>query len=364
MNPASKIRVAVLMGGPSEERDVSLETGRTICRNLDRDRYEVLPIEITADLRWILHAPDWLEKGRGLKDVVGAGGTPGGLSRELEADDAAYVRVDALRHDHPVDVAFIAMHGPFGEDGTVQGLLEGIGVPYTGSGVLASALAMDKIQSKVILRHYGIPTPDWIDVPRRRWEEDREGVRRAVAEQVGFPCVPKPNNSGSSIGIRIVRDAGDLADALDAAFAVAERVLVEKAVAGVELTCGVLGTTGGGSEALPVTEIVPPDGEFFDYHNKYSGRTQEICPARIPEAAARQARELAVRTHDVLGCVGFSRTDFILTGDGLTVLELNSIPGLTEVSLLPQQAKAAGIEFPKLLDRIIALALERWATPG
>lgn len=362
----NRIRVAVLMGGPSPERDVSMETGRVICKWLNREKYEVTPIEITWDRRWVVHDQKWLESGPQLSQLVKAGARPGEGTRDADAEDStqeaasftAGKSIDAVRDAHGIDVAFIAMHGTFGEDGTVQGLLEAFGIPYTGSGVMASALAMDKIKTKEILRYQGIPTPDWVSLSRRGWQQERARILGDFIAPLGLPCVVKPCRQGSSVGISIVKEEAQMADAIDEALRHDTEVLLEAYVKGRELTCAVLGEPK--TEAvipLPPTEIVFA-GEFFDYQSKYTGETQEICPADLSPDENAAVQELACRTHAALGARGFSRTDFILNDEGLHVLELNTIPGMTQVSLYPQAARAAGIEFDQLLDRMVELALE------
>lgn len=359
----NRTRVAVLMGGPSPERDVSLETGRVICQWLNPDKYEVIPIEITWDRQWVVHDGQWLESAPQLSQLVKSGSRPGkgGQQEKETADEAAHSAgksIDQVRNEHGIDVAFIAMHGTFGEDGTVQGLLEAFGIPYTGSGVLASALAMDKIKTKEILRYQGIPTPDWVSLTRRGWQQQRELILDTYVQPLGLPCVVKPCRQGSSVGISIVREAGQLPGAIDEALSLDTEVLVEAYVKGRELTCAVLGEPK--TEAvvpLPPTEIIFT-GDFFDYESKYAGETKEVCPAELPPDVTEAVQDLACRTHAALGCRGFSRTDFILNDDGLQVLELNTIPGMTQVSLYPQAARAAGIEFDALMDRMVELALE------
>jgi D-alanine-D-alanine ligase len=254
-----------------------------------------------------------------------------------------------------IDVAFLALHGPYGEDGTIQGMLDLIGVPYVGSGTLASALAMDKVMAKTVLGAAGVPVPRGLVLERSALRADPDGLAaRAVAQ--GLPAVVKPACQGSSIGMSLVSEARAMRAALQEAFEYDSRVLVEERVVGGELTVGVVGNRE--LEALPVVEIVPKH-EFFDYQAKYDpGLTDEICPARIPDEVAATAKELAKRSHRALGCRGLSRTDMIHSARGLVVLEVNTMPGMTVNSLLPKAARAAGIEFADLLDRLVRLALE------
>jgi len=309
------------MGGRSAEREVSLSTGRQVLEALDPQRYEPFPVD-TAYL--------------GMPALAGAEPPLFGRNRP--------------------DVAVICLHGRFGEDGTIQGMLELLDIPYTGSGVLASALAMNKVMAKKLYRIEGIPTPPDVTVHGRGEAEAYLRELRAGTAAVLCPAVVKPSEQGSTIGISIVEDPADMPAALDNALAFDGEVLVEKFVRGIEITAPVLGNDE--LECLPLVEIVPSSG-FYDYEAKYTpGATDEIVPARISPEHTRLARELAVRAHRALGCRGFSRTDMLVADDGIWVLETNTIPGMTPTSLLPRSAAAAGIPFPRLLDRMIELALE------
>jgi len=349
----SRVRVAVLMGGPSPEREVSLGSGRLIMAALDPQRYEVLPVEVMKDGQWML--------GRGSAPALPAPeqtASVGALAPRLPRAEA--IGIDRVMAQGRIDVALIAMHGPYGEDGTVQGLLELAGVPYTGSGVLASALAMDKLRSRQLCAFNDIPVPATIAVTRRRLDEEWEALASEVAATLGYPCVAKPNGLGSSIGVTIVRAAEGLRGGLERALEFGELALVEEYIRGTEITGPVLDDPETGpAAALPLIEIVPRR-EFFTYEAKYTpGGSDEICPARLaPELTAR-AQALAVRAHEVLGCRDMSRVDMFVRGDQVIVLEVNTIPGMTETSLLPQAARAAGLSFPALLDRLVAAALRR-----
>ncbi len=309
----TKLRVALLAGGVSAERDVSLKSAQQVYSALDKDKYDVM--------------------------------------RYDPRDDLARLVQDAPR----IDVALIILHGRLGEDGTIQGFLDSLGIPYQGSGVLGSALAMNKILSKRIYEQEGLPVAPYVVADRAR--PPAPGV---VVEQLGLPVVVKPEHEGSSIGLSIVRDAKALPDALHKAWAYDRRCLVEKYIPGIEVTGGVLGNDD--LQALPLVEIVPGEQfEFFDYEAKYTpGATKEICPARLSPELTRKAQELALRAHQALCCRGYSRTDMMvnLAEEKIYVLETNTIPGMTQTSLFPQAAAAAGIPFPQLLDRLIALALE------
>lgn len=307
-----KLTVALLAGGKSAEREVSLKSGDQVYQALDKERYDVLRYDPRDDLPR--------------------------LAREADK----------------IDVALIILHGRLGEDGTVQGFLDLLNIPYQGSGVLGSAVAMNKILSKRLYVQEGLPVPPYAIM-------DRSGLQDSpgVVKELGLPLVVKPEHEGSSIGLSIVHDEKQLAKALEDAWVYDRLCLLEKYMDGIEVTGAVLGNDS--LEALPLIEIIPgKDYEFFDYNAKYlPGATEEICPARIsPELTAR-AQEYAKRAHQVLHCRGYSRTDMIVLGDEIFILETNTIPGMTQTSLFPQAAAAAGISFARLLDRLIDLALEK-----
>jgi D-alanine-D-alanine ligase len=304
-------RVAVLMGGTSAEREVSLNTGA----------------QVAGALRGRGHAVE-------------------------EIDSANLGFIERLRSGG-FDVVFICLHGRFGEDGTVQGLLELLRLPYVGSGVLASALAMDKVMSKQIFVAAGLRTPEWVVV---RAGEPVDVAR--VAATLGPDLVVKPVIEGSSVGMSIVHDVAGLPSALDLAFTHDRTVLVERFIAGVEVTVGVLGNDD--PVALPTLEIVP-EHEFYDYESKYvPGMSRHIIPARVSEQAASECQRMALAAHQALGCRGISHAVTIVADNGeVYLLEVNTIPGMTRTSLVPDAARAAGVEFPELCERLIELALER-----
>ncbi|HKX18026.1 MAG TPA: D-alanine--D-alanine ligase [bacterium] len=358
-----RLRVAVLFGGPSAERQVSLWSGTRVLGAIDPAKYDALPVEITAEGKW-LPRPDLLKlPAAGTGDAAGgpasSGPTPPASSSAVPTLAAASHHIDEVVREGEVDVVFVALHGQYGEDGTVQGLLELLGIPYTGSGVLASALAMDKLRSRQVLQASGLPVPAWIQLDGGEWPRGRAEFARRVARDLGYPCVVKPNAQGSSIGVTIVRDEAGLDAAIESALEFDNVVLVEEYLHGTELTCGILEDPATGvPQPLPVIEIVP-QREFFTYEAKYQGASEEICPARIPGPMAEKAQQLALRAHQVLGCEGFSRVDLFLCGTDVIVLEVNTIPGLTEGSLIPLAARAGGIEYGELLDRMIGAALRR-----
>jgi D-alanine-D-alanine ligase len=307
-------RVAVLKGGRSLERQVSLRSGARVEDALERLGHDVVALDVGQDL------------------------------------------IARLREASP-DVAFIAMHGRDGEDGTVQELLEILDIPYTGSGVLACVRATDKVLAKHLMIEAGIPTPEFFAFSETAFRElGAADALPAIEERLRFPIVVKPSSQGSALGIKFARSAADVPAALVAAFSYDSRVLLERYVDGRDLAVSILD-----GEPLPVVEAVPTGDGFYDFEARYEiGRTEFVCPAALPDGLTEEAQELAVRTYELLGCSAFGRVDLMLGADGeLTVLEANPIPGLTETSLLPQAAEAAGISFDELVGRIVELALER-----
>jgi D-alanine-D-alanine ligase len=307
-------RVAVLKGGRSLERQVSLRSGARVEDALKRLDHEVVAIDVALDL------------------------------------------IRRLRETAP-DVAFIAMHGRDGEDGTVQELLEILDIPYTGSGVLACTRATDKVLAKHLMVEAGIPTPGFFGFNETAFRElGAAEALPAIEERLDFPIVVKPSSQGSALGIKFARSAADVPAALVAAFSYDSRVLLERHIDGRDLAVSILDDA-----PLPVVEAVPREEEFYDFEARYEiGRTDFVCPADLPDGLTERAQELAVRTYRLLGCSAFARVDLMLDAAGdLSVLEANPIPGLTETSLLPQAAEAAGVSFDELVGRILELALER-----
>lgn len=303
-------KVAVLMGGRSSEREISIKTGKQISQALRGEGYEVKEI-----------------------DPAGA------LVKDLK--------------DFQPDVVFIALHGKYGEDGTIQGLLELLGFPYTGPGVLSSALCMDKVIAKKVMCYEGIPTPSFQVIT----EQLEDGAMENLIKELGLPLVVKPSKQGSAIGVSIVRKTGELEKALTEALKYDQAVLVEEYIDGTELTAAVLGTNN--PRVLPLIEIVS-ETEFYDFTAKYSpGMSHHIIPARISPEAARKVEELALRTYRAMDCRQLSRVDFMLNSEGEPfVLETNTIPGMTETSLFPESAKAAGISFTELVSLLADEAFE------
>jgi D-alanine-D-alanine ligase len=263
--------------------------------------------------------------------------------------------VSRLREERP-DVVFVALHGPGGEDGTVQELLEILGLPYTGPGVAACALCMDKVAAKHEMRTAGLPTPDWAAFNATAFRElGAADTLEEIEQQLGFPLVVKPASQGSSLGVEIASSREEVPQALIAAFSYDDRVLLERHVKGRELAVSVLG-----GEPLPIVEAIPREEDFFNFEARYEiGRTDYVCPAELGEVETGGVQELARRTYETLGCSGFARVDLMLGDDGPEVLEVNAIPGLTDTSLFPMAAEAAGIDFTQLVERILASARAR-----
>jgi D-alanine-D-alanine ligase len=306
------VKVAVLKGGRSLERGVSLRSGARVEDALGRLGHEVVALDVGSDL------------------------------------------VKRLGAERP-DVAFVAMHGVGGEDGTAQELLEILGIPFTGPAADACARCMDKSLAKHAIREAGLPTPDWFAFSETAFRE--LGAADALGEierSLGFPLVVKPSRGGSSLGVKFAAGAGEIPQALVSAFSYDDRVLLERFVEGRELAVSVLG-----EEALPVVEAIPAKGDRYDFEARYEiGRTRFVCPAEIGEEERAAVTETALATYRALGCSGFARIDLILDAGGPQVLEANAIPGLTDTSLLPQAAEAAGMSFEQLVERILDLALE------
>ena len=312
------MKVAVLKGGRSLERGVSLRSGARVEDAVERLGHEVLSLDVGADL------------------------------------------VQRLAAERP-DVAFIALHGPDGEDGTAQELLEILGIPYTGPGVAACIRCMDKVLAKHQMRAKGIPTPDWFAFNATAFRglgaADALGV---IEERLGLPLIVKPTRQGSALGVKVAASQAELPAALVSAFSYDDRVLLERFVEGRELAVSVLG-----SEPLPIVEAIPHESDVFDFEARYEiGRTRFVCPAELAAEDSVAVSETALRAYGALGCSGFSRVDLMLGPDGPEVLEVNAIPGLTDTSLLPQAAEAAGMEFEQLVERILELARERASTPA
>jgi D-alanine-D-alanine ligase len=382
-----KLRVVVLFGGRSAEHEVSIESARSVLAALDPQRYDALPVAITPSGRWLppqrsralLAGGPVLGQGNAAADqATGAVTLPctaGGSGRSAaeidgsEHQPAAGASSNALAtvsNQLPeasaglreADVVIPLVHGTYGEDGTLQGVLEFSGVPYVGAGVAASAVGMDKHLMKMVLRAAGLPVLDWLLVERHVRRRDEAGVRRLVQERIGYPCFVKPSNMGSSVGVHKVRTPHDLDAALDDADRYDPKVLVERAAqAPREIECSVLGNHD------PIASLpgeVVPEREFYDYRAKYLEDSSELrIPAPLTPEQTQRVKQLSLAAFRTLDCAGMARVDLFLEGGTLWLNEINTIPGFTRISMYPKLWEASGVTYAQLLDRLITLAIER-----
>ncbi len=361
----SKVRLGIILGGRSAEHEVSLRSARSVLRAIDREKYDVTLIGISKDGKWLAGSDPLAALAAGDLSALSEAallGEPG--KRELLVRDAP-----AGRNAHAVrlstvaelDLIFPLLHGPFGEDGTVQGLLELADLPYVGSGVLASALAMDKAMCKEVLRAQGLPVVDWHLATRAMIAQDVAAVAAAAEAAFGYPLFTKPANLGSSVGVAKAHQRAELVDGLRQAARYDRRVLVERGLNAREIEVGVLGNDA--PVASVVGEVVPAH-EFYDYAAKYVDEGSALLiPAPIPAATAEQAREYAVRAFRAVDAAGLARVDFLLDRDSgaLYLSEINTLPGFTDISMYPRLWEASGVSYRELIDRLIGLALERQA---
>ena len=373
MTDFERPRVLIVFGGRSSEHEVSCATAAGILRAIDRDKWDVVPLGITKDGQWVPASDDpaLLEFKDGKGQSVEAGATrvaltPGGgslveLSYDGDPADPG-ARVVGARDLGRVDIVLPLLHGPYGEDGTIQGLLEMAEVRYVGCGVASSAVSMDKHLTKVVLAGAGIDVGRWELITPLQWEAD-QGACLERAAALGFPVFVKPCRAGSSVGISKVESREGLAVAIKEAQNYDPRVIVEAGVVGREVECGVLGgRSDWRSATAPLGEIEVPDGEFYDYEHKYVDDVVGlVCPAEVAPAYEERVRETALRAFDALECEGLARVDFFLDEDSGTVLvnEVNTMPGFTPISMFPQMWAAAGVDYPSLIDALLEEAAAR-----
>jgi D-alanine-D-alanine ligase len=367
MNQPAKPRVAVVFGGRSSEHAISCVTAGSVLEAIDRSVYEVVPIGIATDGRWVLESgdPERLRiEGPDRLPSVDADGATVALERVEKGTDLVVTEPSEPPHTlGEVDVVFPLLHGPFGEDGTIQGMLEMAGVRYVGAGVLASAVSMDKAYMKVVLKAAGLPVMPSFGLHAREWACDPQAIRDRAAE-LGYPLFVKPARGGSSIGIAKAHDASELDAAIEGALLHDPKVLVEVSAEGArEVECGVLQSPDGSAETSVPAEIrVTGEHEFYDFEAKYlpEEATELDVPADLPEETATELRALAARAFEAVGCEGLARVDFFVRPDGsLVVNELNTMPGFTPLSMFPRMWAASGVDYPTLVDRLIRLALAR-----
>lgn len=368
---SQRIRVGLLFGGRSGEHEVSLVSARSVMQALDPSRYDVVPLGIDKDGTWVLHSSALreLEAAAQRRQTALAVGQAAFDRESDEATESIALVAPSLGALIPadlpaLDVIFPVLHGPFGEDGTVQGLFELAGIPYVGAGVAASATGMDKVLMKALFRDAGLPTVPMETVYRWQTESDLPGVCDRLEASLGYPCFTKPANLGSSVGISKAHNRGELESGLRLAAEHDRKIVVEAGLAVREVECGVLGNDH--PIASVVGEIIP-SAEFYDYDAKYrSDATRLVIPAEIPEATADEIRALAISAFRAIDGSGLARVDFFLEKNSgrVYVNEINTMPGFTAVSMYPKLWEATGIAYPELVDRLIALALERHAGRG
>jgi len=355
------IRVALLFGGRSSEHGISCATAAGVLSAIDRDRFEVVPVGITRDGAWTLQPDDpQLFSLRAELPAVLDNGT-----RVRPPDTAASREFTLVAADGSesslgvIDVVFPILHGRFGEDGTVQGELELLDLPYVGNGVLASALAMDKHMTKSVLVAAGVEVAPWVTLTPSRWAADRELFERRI-RALGLPVFVKPSRAGSSVGVTKVADWSDLDAAVDVAFEEDKTVLVEAAIVGREVECGVLeGREGAAPRVSVAGEIVVTGREFYDFEAKYldPDAAQLICPAELGTGELREMQRIAARAFEAIGGAGLARVDFFLSGEGFIVNEINTMPGFTPISMFPSCWQASGMSYPELITELIELGI-------
>ncbi|MFG2823696.1 D-alanine--D-alanine ligase family protein [Kitasatospora sp. NPDC048365] len=367
-NHAAKPRVAIVFGGRSSEHGISVSTAGSVLKAIDRSKYEVLPIGITHEGRWALVAdaparmsitdgrlPDVDQVAESTEGQVALPGSP--ASREVVlSEPGATPKVLG-----EVDVVLPLLHGPWGEDGTIQGLLELSGVPYVGSGVLASAVGMDKEFTKRVLESNGIFAGSYTVIKPREWESEAgRAAARSRVEALGLPLFVKPCRAGSSIGITKVKDLADLDGAIEEARRHDPKVIVELGVEGREIECAVLEFEDGPRASVPAEILVGGDFEFYDFEAKYIDSSEVEIPARLSEDETAEIRRQAVAAFEALGCEGLARVDFFLLNDGRWMVnEINTMPGFTPISAYPKMWEASGLSYSELIDRLLGAALRR-----
>ncbi|MET1019901.1 MAG: D-alanine--D-alanine ligase family protein [Microterricola sp.] len=352
----------MLFGGRSSEHSISCATAGGVLSAIDRERFTVIPIGMTSDGAFTLQPDDaaLFALNPAAMPSVSDNGTRVRWPESTASRELSVVEADGtVRSLGAVDVVFPILHGPFGEDGTIQGLLELAGLPFVGSGVLASALGMDKHFTKTVLRQAGIAVAPWQTVTARSWATDPAGVEAAVTA-LGLPVFVKPARAGSSVGVSKVSSLDGLADAMATALAEDDKVLIEATLIGREVEIGVLGGRQGQAPRASVAgEVIVSGRDFYDFDAKYldAPGIDLVCPAELSDAELAEMAELAVRTFEAIGCAGLARVDFFLTADGFVVNEINTMPGFTPISMFPTCWLNSGLSYPELITELIELAL-------
>ncbi|NLE23953.1 MAG: D-alanine--D-alanine ligase [Clostridiaceae bacterium] len=363
----NKIKVTVLFGGQSSEHEVSRISAQCVLENIDRNRFEIQTIGITKNGEWLKYEGDinligsghWEQAARSmLREKLDAGALSKDIANAPTCKDLVSFN-DKNNADGAVDVVFPVLHGPNGEDGSVQGLLQLAGVPYVGCNILSSAAGMDKEFSKLVFDNAGIPQADYIKVIRSEIEEQMDDIIDRVTKKLGWPCFVKPANAGSSVGVSKVKRPEELMTALQYAARYDSKILIEEFIKGREVECAVLGNDN--PIASTVGEVLPSN-EFYDYNAKYiDGKSDTIIPANIDKKIMEQVKEYAVRAFKALGCSGLSRVDFFVEESGRVVLnEINTMPGFTNISMYSKLWEASGIPYSELITKLIDLAFESY----
>ena len=349
-----KLRVGVIFGGRSGEHEVSLASATSVMHALDKDKYDVVPIGITPGGRWV-SSPQALTM---LKEKAGLDSEPERVLLPEPQRQGLVSAAEMQNNPQQLDVVFPVVHGTYGEDGTLQGLLELANIPYVGAGVLASAVGMDKIVQKRLFAEAGLPIVHYVWFLSSRCRETPAAIARTVEKELKYPVFVKPANTGSSVGITKAHRRGELLEGLAVAAECDRKVIVEQGVKGArEIECSVLGNNAP-QASLP-GEIIPSN-EFYDYDAKYvDGKSIAITPVKLPAAVIKEIRRVAVEAYRVIDCAGMARVDFFLTKRKLYLNELNTIPGFTAISMYPKMWEASGLPYARLLDKLIELAIER-----
>lgn len=356
-----KLRVGIIFGGRSGEHEVSFCSASSIIKAIDKDKYTVVPIGITKEGRWISPQDSELslQSGRieGKNTVILLNDS---FSKSLVCIDNNQ-RLDKSSALEKLDVIFPVLHGPYGEDGTVQGLLELANIPYVGAGVAASAISMDKDLMKTIFQQKGLPILRWLTIKRKDWHKDKEEILSLIQDGFEYPLFVKPTNLGSSVGITKVHKKEELKEAIDLASSYDRKILIEEGLEEVrEIECSVLGND---EPQTSVVGEVKPAGEFYDYDSKYiDEKTQLIVPADLPDGVSQEVQEIALKAFKAVDAAGMARVDFFVSKkeNKIYLSEINTIPGFTSASMYPRLWEASGVSYPDLIDQLIQLALERY----
>lgn len=355
-----KVRVGLIYGGRSGEHEVSVLSANSVIASIDREKYEVFPIGITKEGRWLPgQSPAPLVESKDLQvRLLGNSTSENTVTSSTALENTKGQLLSGLRER--VDIIFPVMHGPFGEDGTIQGLLEMAGIPYVGGGVLASAVGMDKAVMKAVFKQNGLPVGDYLVYLRREWESSPKRILEEVERELAFPCFVKPANLGSSVGISKAHDREELTRAMNIAAEYDRKLVVEKMLKGREIECSVLGND---EPIASVPGEVVPCAEFYDYEAKYIlNDSKLIIPANLPPRIVEKVQNLAIRSFKAVDCSGLGRVDFFVEpeNDEIYVIEINTIPGFTKISMYPKLWEASGISYSELIERLLQLAVERF----